>query len=340
MNNATLRSALITLTSFIFVITVVGAWTGPSTNPPNGNTDAPITISVDNQEKFGGLWLASLAVSGKAISTSTVSTDPGNTLVTKDYLEAYVNSVLGGSTTSVSCNQENTTFNIDGTYTVPNGLSVLTIEAVAGGGGGGGGDGSGSSGQGSGSGGSGGNSGIIRASNNSVLVKANGGAGGSGEGDSCCTSGSPGNGANGQSITQVVQVTPGEVLNVKVGGGGGGGSGDYVHFTGFSGGVGVHTGSIFEGSAGGQYCQGYIGMGGTGPTLRGGRGTDSGVDGNGCGPGGTGPRLGSGTGAGGAGSPADIYGYGGNGGDGGKVIVRTPTASELQSAGLTTYCSG
>jgi len=90
MNNPTLRSTLITITSFILVITAVSAWDGPELAPPDGNASAPITVSTDNQEKFGGLWLASLAVTGKAISSSTVDSDPGNTLVTKDYVDGIV----------------------------------------------------------------------------------------------------------------------------------------------------------------------------------------------------------------------------------------------------------
>ncbi|MFZ2190559.1 MAG: hypothetical protein WAV48_07350 [Candidatus Magasanikiibacteriota bacterium] len=335
--NATLRSVIITITSFVFVITAVHAWTGPSVSAPNGNVSAPVTVSATNQEKTGGLWLGSLGITGKAVSSSTVDSDPGNTLVTKDYLDARLAALGGGG---ASCNQDSVTFTEDGTYTIPVGITALTFESTGGGGGGGGGDGSGSSGQGSGPGGTGGNSGVVKSSDGSVLTKANGGAGGAGEGDSCCTSGSPGNGANGQRVTQTIQVTPGEVLNIKVGGGGGGGHGDYVHFSGPAGGAGVHGGANFEGSAGGWYCQGYVGMGGTGASLKGGRGTDSGVDGNGCGLNGTAQSLSSGTGAGGAGSPADIYGYGGQGGDGGKVIVRTPTATELGTAGLTTFCSG
>jgi hypothetical protein len=82
-----IRYILVTFSSLIFVLTTVYAWTGPSVTPPGDNVDAPITVGIDDQEKLGGLWLASLAVSGKAISTSTVSTDAGNTLVTKDYIE-------------------------------------------------------------------------------------------------------------------------------------------------------------------------------------------------------------------------------------------------------------
>ncbi len=91
MKNTALRNALVTLVSFIFVVTVVGAWTAPGGAPPTNNVSAPITVNATDQEKFGGLWLASLAVSGRAISTSTRDADPGNTLVTKDYVDGKVN---------------------------------------------------------------------------------------------------------------------------------------------------------------------------------------------------------------------------------------------------------
>lgn len=60
MKNTALRNALVTLGSFIFVVTVVSAWTAPTGTPPTNNVSAPITISVSDQEKFGGLTLASM----------------------------------------------------------------------------------------------------------------------------------------------------------------------------------------------------------------------------------------------------------------------------------------
>jgi len=70
----TLRSALITITSFIFVITAVHAWTGPSTTPPNDNVATPLTISAVSQSKAGGLdvgWLNAVG-SIKVGNTSAV----------------------------------------------------------------------------------------------------------------------------------------------------------------------------------------------------------------------------------------------------------------------------
>lgn len=60
----TLRSTLVTITSFIFVITAVHAWSGPSVAPPNGNVDAPVTIGSVEQTKTGGLGIDGLLTSG------------------------------------------------------------------------------------------------------------------------------------------------------------------------------------------------------------------------------------------------------------------------------------
>lgn len=64
MNNLILRNALVTFASFIFVITVVSAWTAPTQTAPNGNVSAPVTISASDQEKLGGLTVASLLSTG------------------------------------------------------------------------------------------------------------------------------------------------------------------------------------------------------------------------------------------------------------------------------------
>lgn len=74
MNNHILRNALVTIASFIFVITIVNAWTAPTATAPNGNVSAPLTISATSQSKAGGLdvgWLS--AVGGvKVGQTSAV----------------------------------------------------------------------------------------------------------------------------------------------------------------------------------------------------------------------------------------------------------------------------
>ena len=55
-------------------IQIVYAWTGPTSAPPGGNVSGPLTVGTGIQTKAGKLQTA-----------STVDTDPGTTLVTKDY---------------------------------------------------------------------------------------------------------------------------------------------------------------------------------------------------------------------------------------------------------------
>ena len=130
--NPTLRSAIITSASFIFVITAVSAWTGPSVSAPNGNVSAPITVSATNQEKTGGLWLGSLGITGKAVSSSTVDSDPNNTLVTKDYLDARLAALAPATPTTPTV----TTWDTPGTYSyvVPSGVTSITVTGTGGGG--------------------------------------------------------------------------------------------------------------------------------------------------------------------------------------------------------------
>jgi hypothetical protein len=115
----------------------------------------------------------------------------------------------------------------------------------------------------------------------------------------------------------MLRVTPGDVLNVKIGGGGGGGmtGGDYL----YPGGKGAGTGSMCENPAESMTIS--RSAGGSGNLLKGGVGGDI-------------SRLGvypSG--------PARVsLGNGTGDGDGGSVTFRSPTASELSAAGLSTYC--
>ena len=75
MKNTILRNAIVTLTSFVLVITAVHSWTGPSTNPPNDNVDAPITIGED-QLKAGALQVAALrALGGIQVGNTTAECD-------------------------------------------------------------------------------------------------------------------------------------------------------------------------------------------------------------------------------------------------------------------------
>ena len=60
MKNTTLRNALVTLGSFIFVVTIVGAWTAPTGAPPTNNVSAPITVSNVWQKKAGPMGVTAL----------------------------------------------------------------------------------------------------------------------------------------------------------------------------------------------------------------------------------------------------------------------------------------
>lgn len=52
----------------LFITTsVLIAWTGPTSAPPNGNVDAPLNVGTIDQVKDGGLGINSLAVFGNAI---------------------------------------------------------------------------------------------------------------------------------------------------------------------------------------------------------------------------------------------------------------------------------
>lgn len=72
------------LVGFIFALGLQAtAWVNPTVPPPGGNVAAPINTSATTQTKSG-----SLNIGGKVTSASTLDTDPGNTLVTKDYVDA------------------------------------------------------------------------------------------------------------------------------------------------------------------------------------------------------------------------------------------------------------
>lgn len=72
---------------FGFGLQLAQAWTNP--NPalpaPGGNLPGPLTTGVGDQAKAGKLRTA-----------STLATDSGNTLVTKDYVDAAAGYVRGG----------------------------------------------------------------------------------------------------------------------------------------------------------------------------------------------------------------------------------------------------
>lgn len=60
------------LGAIVFVAaSLVLAWTGPTSAPPNGNVSAPINVGTTDQIKDAGLGLNSLAVFGNAIISGT-----------------------------------------------------------------------------------------------------------------------------------------------------------------------------------------------------------------------------------------------------------------------------
>lgn len=320
------------------VSSVVG--TGPWMWQCTGNSDVPASCNANKIIDCVGSWS----------DTSTCSVTCGGGFREQRYTITtfaqnggvacpYVNGATRWGTTSCNtqgcifaCPYENIEYLSDGTYTVPAGFYAITVVSIGGGGGGGGGDDS-VNGQGGGSGGTGGNSCVLRNSNSQLLIRADGGSGGSGGGDPGYSGGAA-NGASGQTSTQVITVTPGEVLNIKVGGGGGGGSADYTYFTGFAGGNGQHTGASCQNAAvDGSYSFGSGGRGAV-SSMGGGRGSDSGSDGNYRGCCATTTKASSGSGS--AGTTDNIGG--GEGGDGGKIIIRTATASELLAAGINDAC--
>lgn len=61
------------------------AWTAPSSAPPAGNTSGPLTVSAVNQTK-----------AGKLATASTIASDSGTTLVTKDYVDAAAATPIRG----------------------------------------------------------------------------------------------------------------------------------------------------------------------------------------------------------------------------------------------------
>ncbi len=83
-------------------IQFVAAWTEPTQAPPGGNVGAPVNTGDLGQIKNGNLILNALGnyltgllvngnlqiANGKGYSPSTTEADPGNTLVTKDYVDA------------------------------------------------------------------------------------------------------------------------------------------------------------------------------------------------------------------------------------------------------------
>jgi len=99
MNNPTLRSTLITFASFIFVITAVNAWTGPSVPAPDGNVSAPLTISATSQSKTGGLdvgWLSAVGAVKVGYTATACTADLAGSLRWNTGVMEYCNGTVWG----------------------------------------------------------------------------------------------------------------------------------------------------------------------------------------------------------------------------------------------------
>lgn len=90
MNTITKLASLILIPFLIVVglflgLSFVQAWTGPTAAPPSENTPAPLNVSNVTQTKAGGL-----NITQKVTSASTIATDAGTVLTTKDYVDARI----------------------------------------------------------------------------------------------------------------------------------------------------------------------------------------------------------------------------------------------------------
>jgi hypothetical protein len=99
MKRTILQNTLVTLGSFIFVITVLNAWTGPSTTPPDPNVSAPLTISATSQSKVGGLdvgWLSSVGAVKVGYTTTACTADIAGSLRWNTGVMEYCNGTVWG----------------------------------------------------------------------------------------------------------------------------------------------------------------------------------------------------------------------------------------------------
>ena len=152
-----------------------------------------------------------------------------------------------------------------------------------------------------------------------VCIGGGGGAGGAGNGYP-----SAGGGGGGLSFGSTINVTPGDVLYIRVGAGGSGGTsynGSNTATAGIAGEssyikTGSHSGtSLLEGGGGGGGGVGYLSSGGTGGTSTGIARTNGGIGGVG------GSNLGGSSRGGGGGGAGGYTGNGGAGGSGGVTIA-------------------
>ncbi|MCF7815915.1 MAG: hypothetical protein K9M10_02900 [Candidatus Pacebacteria bacterium] len=108
MNKELLRYALVTIASFIFVITVVQAWTVPTGGPPDPNVAAPINVGSDSQIKAGDLAILGNVTFGKIKSCSKLSTDLSG-VVSCSNSYSWVSSSWGACSLSCGSGTQNRT---------------------------------------------------------------------------------------------------------------------------------------------------------------------------------------------------------------------------------------
>ncbi len=83
--------------SFIFSAAIGSAlanWAPPAGTPPFNNIPPPINVGAATQEKAGNLFLDNWLIAKKAQTiSSTVLSDNGKVLTTKDYVDMRINSI-------------------------------------------------------------------------------------------------------------------------------------------------------------------------------------------------------------------------------------------------------
>lgn len=79
-------ASVVTSLILFSAIPVVLAWTAPTSNPPNGNTPAPVTVGKVNQVKEASLGLNGLAVFGRGMFSTNKSYVLPSTTQKPDFL--------------------------------------------------------------------------------------------------------------------------------------------------------------------------------------------------------------------------------------------------------------
>jgi len=86
----------IIILSFIFSTTIgysLADWAPPSGTPPTNNVPPPLNVGSASQVRDGNLFINNWLVANKAQTASTIATDGGNILTTKDYVDMRINTI-------------------------------------------------------------------------------------------------------------------------------------------------------------------------------------------------------------------------------------------------------